>query len=68
MDITVCFLLFSFRIVDAGEHVMLCSHCLQVDLDRGMEGRLVQVNFSAAFDRVSHCGLLYKLMSIGVGR
>ena len=25
------------------------------------------MNFSSAFDRVSHCGLLYKLWSIGVG-
>ena len=31
-----------------------------------MEGRLVQLEFSAAFDRVSHHGLLYKLRSIGV--
>ena len=43
------------------------SHHLQVDLDRGMEGRLIQLDFSAAFDRVRHCGLLYKLRSIGVG-
>ena len=32
-----------------------------------MEGRLVQLDFSAAFDRVSHRGLLRKLSSIGVG-
>ena len=31
-----------------------------------MEGGLVQLDCSAAFDRVSHCGLLYKLRSIGV--
>ena len=31
-----------------------------------MEGRLVQLDFSTAFDRVSHCGMLYKLRSIGV--
>ena len=29
-------------------------------LVRGMEGRLVQLNFQAALDRVSHCDLLYK--------
>ena len=26
---------------------------------RGMEGRLVQLDISAAFDRVTHRGLLY---------
>ena len=41
-------------------------HHLQVALDRGNEERLVQLNFSAAFDRVSHCDLLCKLRSIGV--
>ena len=32
-----------------------------------MERRLVQLNFSAAFDRVSHYSLLYKLRFIAVG-
>ena len=32
-----------------------------------MDGRLDQLNFSAAFDRVSHCSLLYKLRFIGGG-
>ena len=32
-----------------------------------MESYIVQLDFSAAFDRVSHKGLLYKLKSIGVG-
>ena len=32
-----------------------------------MEGRLVQLDFSAAFDRVSHRGMLHKLRSICVG-
>jgi hypothetical protein len=43
------------------------SHFLQSALDQGMEARLVQLNFSAAFDRVIHQGLLYKLESCGVG-
>ena len=32
-----------------------------------MESYIVQLEFSAALDRVSHSGLLSKLMSIGVG-
>ena len=43
------------------------SHHLQVTLEGGIEGRLVQLNFTAAFDRVSRCYLLYKLSSIGIG-
>ena len=43
------------------------SHHLQITLDKGMEGRLFQLNFSAAFDRVSHFGVLYKLRSMRVG-
>ena len=31
-----------------------------------MVGRFVQLDFSAAFHRASHRGLLYKLRSIGV--
>ena len=43
------------------------SHHLQVGMDRDMKGRLVKLDFSAAFDRVSPGGLLYKLRSVGVG-
>ena len=32
-----------------------------------MEARLIQLDFSAAFDRVSHAGLLHKLKAVGVG-
>ena len=42
-------------------------HHLQKSLDTGMESYIVQLDFSAAFDRVSHRGLLFKLKSIGVG-
>ena len=32
-----------------------------------MEGRLFRLDFSAAFENASHCGLLYKRRSIGFG-
>ena len=32
-----------------------------------MESYIVQLDFSAAFDRVTNSGLLFKLKSIGVG-
>ena len=31
------------------------------------EARIVQIDFSAAFDRVNHQGILYKLCSVGIG-
>ena len=37
----------------------LVSHHLQKSLDAGMESNIVQLDFSAAFDRVSHSGLLF---------
>ena len=40
---------------------------LQKSIGAGMESYIVQLDFSAAFDRVSHSGLLFKLKSIGVG-
>ena len=30
-------------------------------------GRIVQIDFSAAIDRVNHLGILYKLCSVGIG-
>ena len=43
------------------------SHQPQKSLDAGMESYVVQLDFSAAFDRLSHSGLLFKLKYIGVG-
>ena len=48
---------------DALLHV---SHTLQRALDGGCEAKLVQIDFSAAFDKVNHKGLLFKLLSVGV--
>ena len=33
----------------------------------GLEAQIVQIDFSAAFDRVNHLGILYKLCSVGIG-
>ena len=44
--------------------LLTLSYYLQAVLGRGMEGRLVQLNFSAAFSRVSHRDLFYNLRSI----
>ena len=47
---------------------LLCvSHILQSALESGLEARIVQIDFSADFDRVNHLGILYKLCSVGIG-
>ena len=39
----------------------------QLELDRGEELALVQIDFRADFDRVAHGGLLFKLREAEVG-
>ena len=47
---------------------LLCvAHTLQSALEMGQEVRMVQIDFSAAFDRVNHQGILYKLCTVRVG-
>ena len=47
---------------------LLCmSHTLQNALESGQEVRIVQIDFSAAFDRANHLGVLYKLCFVGIG-
>ena len=47
---------------------LLCvSHTLQSALESGQVARIVQIDFSAAFDRVNHQGILYRLCSVGIG-
>ena len=47
---------------------LLCvSHTLQNVLESGQEARIVQIDFSAAFGRVNHRGILYRLCSVGIG-
>ena len=36
-------------------------------MESGHEARIVQIDFSAAFDRVNHQGIMYKLCSVGIG-
>ena len=43
------------------------SHALQSALESGPEARIVQIDFSAAFDWVNHQGFLYNLGSMGIG-
>ena len=44
--------------------LLTISHHLHKSLDTGMESYIVWLDFSAAFDRVSHSGLLLKFKSI----
>ena len=47
---------------------LLCvAHTLQNALEMGQEARIVQIDFSAAFDSVDHQGILFNLCSVGVG-
>ena len=47
---------------------LLCvSHTLQSALESGQLARIVQIDFSAAFDSVNHQGILYMLCSVGIG-
>ena len=47
--------------------LLTVSQIAQRALDSGSETRIVQLDFSAAFDRVSHLGIIHKLESVGVG-
>ena len=47
---------------------LLCvEHTLQSALEIWQEAKIVQIDFSAAFDRVNHQEILFKLCSVGVG-
>ena len=43
------------------------SHTLQSALESGQEAQIVQIDFSAALDRVNHLGILCKFCSVGIG-
>ena len=46
---------------------LFVSHVLQSALESTQEARTVQIEFKAAFDRVSHQRFLYMLCSLGIG-
>ena len=46
---------------------LFVSHTLQSALESGQEARIVQIDYSAAFDRVNHLGIHYELCSVGIG-
>ena len=59
---------FAYRKGLGSFDALLCmSRTLQSALESGQEARIVQINFCAAFDRVNHLGILYKLFSMGIG-
>ena len=59
---------FSYRKgLGCTDALLTISHHLQKSLDTEMESYIVQLDYSEAFDRVSHSGRLFKLKSIGVG-
>ena len=46
----------------------LClPHTLKSTLESGQEATIVQLDFTSAFDRVNHQGLLYEVCSVGNG-
>ena len=58
---------FAYRKVLGTCDALLCvAHTLQSALEMGQEARIVQIDFSAAYDKVNHQGILFKLCSVGV--
>ena len=59
---------FAYRKGLGTSDALLCvAHTLQSALEMGQEARIVEIDFSAAFDMVNHQGILFKLCSVGVG-
>ena len=53
--------------LDTCDALFCVSHTLQSALESGQEARIMQIDFSAAFDGVNHQGILYKSCSVGIG-
>ena len=58
---------FAFRKIWVPVMHFCVSHTLQSALESWQEARIVQIDFSAAVDRVNHQGILYKLCSMSNG-
>ena len=59
---------FAYRKGLGTRDALLClSYTPQSALESEQEARIVQIDFCAAFDRVNHQGILYKLCSVGIG-
>ena len=59
---------FTYRKGLGGCDALFCvSHALQSAFESGHEARIEHIDFSAAFDRVNHLLILYKLCSVGIG-
>ena len=61
--------LFTYRKGLGTCDAILCiSQKLQSALESGQDARIVQIDFSAAFDKANHQGILDKFCSVGIGR
>ena len=59
---------FGFRKgLGACDALLTISSIVQKSLDSGGEARMIGLDFSAAFDRVNHKALIFKLRQFGVG-
>ena len=59
---------FAYRKALSTSDALFCvSHTLQRALESGQDSRIVQIDYSAAFDMVNHQGILYRLCSMGIG-
>ena len=63
--ITVQWTLYNYRLYNISKQSKI--HKLQSALESGQEARIVQIDFSATFDRVNHQGIHYRLSSVGIG-
>ena len=64
--IVIIILLYYYYIIIIIIFNHLCRTVI-IALESGQEARILQIDFSAAFDRVKHQGILYKFSSVGIG-